>query len=32
MLIKLCEGNYVTLKDLVNVVDKTFENYIVTPS
>jgi hypothetical protein len=32
MLIELCERNYVTLNDLVNVVDKTFEDYIVTPS
>jgi hypothetical protein len=32
MLVESCEGNYVTLNDLVNVVDKTFEDYIVTPS
>jgi hypothetical protein len=32
MLVELCERNYVTLVDLVNVVDKTFEDYIVTPS
>jgi hypothetical protein len=32
MLIELCEGNYVTLNDLVNVVEFFFEDYTITLS